>query len=180
MTTALTGAVELLDRSLAFTRVALARIETVPVTTPTPCHGWSVAQLLHHMDDGLDVWTEAATGTVRLTSTTGRSRLDSIRLKACSLLGWWIDHPAGPVGVGDRWLPADVLVGVAALEITVHGWDLRVAAGLPDPVPTALARPLVEVARAHVPDGLPCLAPPVTPAPTVTESALLLGLCGRT
>lgn len=182
MTTALAGAVELLDRSLSYTRVALAEVADVPGATPTPCRGWPVTRLLHHMDDALDAYTEAATGSVSLVPTTDRPRLELIRAKACALLGWWVDHPVGPVGVGDRWLPAEVLVGAAALEITVHGWDLRVAAGRPVPVPLDLARPLVDVARQHAGPAIPCLAPRATnatPVTGVTESAVLLRLCGR-
>ncbi|QZY29052.1 maleylpyruvate isomerase family mycothiol-dependent enzyme [Nocardioides coralli] len=182
MTTALAGAVELLDRSLAWTRVALAQVEPVPGTTPTPCHGWSVAQLLHHMDDGLDAYTEAATGQVALRPTPGQSRLDSIRLKACALLGWWVDRPAAEVDIGDHRLPAEVVLGAAALEITVHGWDLRQAAGEPAPIPEALARPLLEVARAHGAVRPPCLSP-VSATPRVPDDSgswRLLAWCGRT
>lgn len=180
MTAALASAVELLDRSLAYTRVALAGVDQGDPTRPTPCHDWPLGKLLAHMEDTLDACTEAATGRVSLAPTAGRSRLDAIRLKACALLGWWLEHPAPAVAIGDRWLPADVLVGAAALEITVHGWDLHRAGGRPVPVPAALAGPLLAVAR-DVADAErpPCFAAPVPMAPGATESQRLLALVGR-
>lgn len=180
MTTALAGAVELLERSLAYTRVALAAVEHVPAVTPTPCQGWPLHRLLAHMEDGLDAYTEAAAGRVSLTPGVDEARLDAIRSKACALLGWWLDHPVGTVAVGDRWLPADVLVGAAALEITLHGWDLHVTGGRPTPVPEELAVPLLAVARTAAPGAQPCFGPPVAVSPAATASGRLLGFAGRT
>jgi uncharacterized protein (TIGR03086 family) len=181
MTAALAGAVELLDRSLSYTRVALAEVAGNRDTDETPCRGWPLARLLAHMDDALDAYTESSTGRLSLTPSSGRAGLDSIRTKACDLLAWWLERPVAGVTIGDRWLPADVLLGAAALEITVHGWDLHRTSGRDVPVPDDLAGPLLDVARAVVPgDRLPCFAPPVPVAPSATASERLLGLAGRT
>ena len=181
MTTALAGAVELLDRSLSYTRVALAEVADNRDSDPTPCHGWPLSRLLAHMDDALDAYTESATGRVSLVPTRGRPPLEAIQLKACALLGWWLDRPATDVALGDRWLPADLLVRAAALEITVHGWDLHRTGGRATPVPEELAGPLLAVARAvGAVDPLPCFAPPVPVAPDATGSQRLLAFVGRT
>lgn len=178
MTTALSSAVELLDRSLAYTRVALAEVEDLPAATPTPCRGWTLAQLLAHMDDGLDAYTQAASGRV-LLAPSGRSRLDLIRGRACALLGWWLENAdRDTVVLGDHELAADVLVGAAALEITLHGWDLHATAGHPVPVPDRLAGPLLVVAAAHQHERMPCWGAPLAPA-TDTEPDRLLGRLGR-
>ena len=152
MTLALTGAVELLDRSLAWTRGGLALVTPDRLGDPTPCAEWDLAALLHHMDDGLDAFTEAATGTVSLVPTAGVPRLESIRAKACALLGWWCEHPPDDVRVGDLPLPAGLLVGTAALEITVHGWDVHQALGTGRRLPEALAEALLPVAALTVGD----------------------------
>jgi uncharacterized protein (TIGR03086 family) len=153
MTLALAGAVELLDRSLAWTRSGLALVTPDRLGVPTPCARWDLASLLHHMDDALDAFTEAATGDVAIVATAGAPRLESIRAKACALLGWWIDHPPGDVRVGGLHLPAGLLVGAAALEITAHGWDVHQALGTGRRLPEALAEELLPVAAQTVGDG---------------------------
>lgn len=180
-TTALAGAVELLDRSLAYTRGALAGVRPVHLGLVTPCRGWPLAVLLAHMDDSLDAWTEAATGRVSLVRTHGTAPVPAIRDKACALLGWWLDHPPEQVGVGDLRLRSETLVAAAALEVTLHGWDLRATLGDPVPVPDDLARPLLAVAR-HVvgeQDRTGCFAPPVPPSPAASSSRQLLAFLGR-
>jgi len=152
MPLALTSAVELLDRSLAYTRGALALVTPDRLGDPTPCEHWDLAALLGHMDDALDAFTEAATGSVSLVPTVGASRLESIRAKACALLGWWCEHPPPTVQVGGAALPADLLVGTAALEITVHGWDVHQALDTGKPIPEQLAGVLLPVARVTVGD----------------------------
>jgi uncharacterized protein (TIGR03086 family) len=143
---ALTGAVELLDRSLAWTRGGLALVTPDRLGDPTPCDRWDLAALLLHMDDALDAFTEAATGSVSLVPTAGVPRLESIRAKACALLGWWCEHPPDDVRVGELPLPAGLLVGTAALEITVHGWDVHQSLGSGQRMPEALAEELLPVA----------------------------------
>lgn len=180
MTAALSSAVELLERSLSYTKVALARVQGAADAAVTPCHGWPLTRLLAHMDDALDAWTESSTGRLTLAPSTGLARLDSIRTKACLLLGWWLEQPPAAVAVGTRWLPADVLVGTAALEITLHGWDLHRTAGHEVDVPPDLAGPLLEVARGVVPgDRLPCFGPPRPVAPDAPAPQQLLALAGR-
>jgi uncharacterized protein (TIGR03086 family) len=179
--TALAGAVELLDRSLAWVRPALSAIRPDDLGRRTPCRDWPLAVLLCHMDDGLDAWTEAATGRVSLVPTPAPSPVHAIRDKACALLGWWLDHPPEEVGIGDLVLPAQTLVAAAALEVTLHGWDVHATVGEAVPVPADLARPLLRVAH-HVvtaADRDGCLAPPVTPVPAATDSERLLAFLGR-
>jgi len=150
VSTALTGAVELLDRSLAWTRGGLALVTPDRLGDPTPCARWDLAALLHHMDDALDAFTEAATGEVSLVPTAAAPRLESIRAKACALLGWWCEHPPDAVRVGDLQLPSGLLVGTAALEITVHGWDVHRSVGSRRPLPDELAADLLPVAALTV------------------------------
>ena len=181
MTTALTGAVELLDRSLAYTRGALALVTPDRLGDPTPCAEWHLAALLHHMDDALDAFTEAATGSVSLVPTSEAPRLESIRAKACALLGWWCEHPPPTVQVGGAALPADLLVGTAALEITVHGWDVHQALGTGQPIPEELAGVLLPVAGVTVGDRdrPERFAAPVPVHDDAPASRRLLGLLGR-
>ncbi len=72
VTTALAGAVELLERSLGYTRMALAGVTEASLRTRPPAVTGRLCDLLAHMDDSLDAFTEAAGGSVALTPTRGR------------------------------------------------------------------------------------------------------------
>ncbi|WP_299053492.1 TIGR03086 family metal-binding protein [uncultured Nocardioides sp.] len=168
---ALDVAVELLERSLGHTRMALAAVRPVHLARPTPCDRWDLDDLLWHMDDALDAFTEAASGRVlpavarpavarpavarpAALAPEGASgveaRLGRLQRKACHLLGLWSAPSSAPVLVGGLPLPAERLVGAAALEITVHGWDVSQATGEARPIPSDLATALLPVAAAAV------------------------------
>ncbi len=157
---ALSGAVELLERSLSYTRVMLADVRPDNLDRPTPCAGWTLGHLLAHMEDALDAFTEAAAGRVEVDPAPETdTRVDALREKACALLGaWTAARPAAAgsagseqVAVGDLGLDAPLLVATAALEITVHGWDVGQSTGRRTRIPDELARGLLTVAQ-HVID----------------------------
>ena len=77
-------------------------------------------------------------------------RTDSLRRKACALLGAWSSQPPEQVAVGNQTAPTAVVASAAALEITVHGWDLAQAIGRAMPIPETLAASLLPVAGALV------------------------------
>lgn len=152
MTTTLDGSVELLERALGYTRSRLADVHDGVLDRPTPCAGWTLADLLTHMDDALDAFTEAAGGSVDVHGgTRARSRVAAITQKACALLGAWAGPSPGDVVIttqrGRLDLASGLLVATAALEVTVHGWDVGQSTGAAAPVPAALAHDLLPVAR---------------------------------
>jgi uncharacterized protein (TIGR03086 family) len=174
-------ALELLERSLGYTRVALSTVGP-DRSGPTPCAGWSLADLLTHMDDGLDAFLEAAGGAVRVeVPRTHGADLAALQSKACRLLGVWQSQSLPMVVVGDRQLPAGLLVSAAALEITVHGWDVARATGTHHDIPEHLARALMPVAHAVVTpdDRTERFAPPARTPPDATSAQVLLGYLGR-
>ena len=183
MSGALDGAVELLDRSLAYTRVALADVRPELIARPTPCAGWDLGRLLAHMEDALDAFTEAAAGRVEVAPLPPlESRVDALREKACVLLGAWTGAArSGPVAVGDLGLDAPVLVATAALEITLHGWDVSQATGHRAPVPDDLARGLLDVAVAVIGPGDrgPRFATPRPAGPDAPYGERLVAWSGR-
>jgi uncharacterized protein (TIGR03086 family) len=174
-------ALELLERALSYTRMSLATVGP-DRTGPSPCAGWSLADLLGHMDDGLDAFLEAAGGVVgvEVPRRTGTD-LEGLQRKACHLLGVWSAPTPSHVVVGDRPLPASLLVSAAALEIAVHGWDVGRATGAGHDLPDDLACALLPVAR-HVvsPDDRPdrFAAALLRPA-GAGWSGQLLGFVGR-
>lgn len=184
MTARLDVGVELLDRSLAYTRVALAQVAPTSMARRTPCARWDLGALLAHMDDALDAFLEAAGGSVGTDRAAPRPAVpvvDSLREKACTLLGTWSrDGRTGPrtVDVGGVPVDAALVVGAAALEITVHGWDVATALGLDHPVPEALAVALLPLARDVAPLGR--FADPLLVLPDADPGTRLLAAVGRT
>jgi uncharacterized protein (TIGR03086 family) len=151
----LDGSVELLERALGYTRVQLTGVHDHLLDRPTPCVGWSLADLLAHMEDALDAFTEAAGGAVEVRVRGGAAgHVTVIQEKACALLGSWSGPAPGDVvirgGHGGLDLDSSLLVATAALEVTVHGWDVGQSTGSRTAFPDDLARSLLPVARAVV------------------------------
>jgi len=200
-------AVELLERAVGYTRGTLAHVTDDRLDHPTPCAHWRLADLLDHMADSLDAFTEASSGLLPLhpapapgvgQGRVGSGRVDSgrvvprggpgagarvelLRTKACALLGAWSAPAARRVVLDDRTLDADLLLRAGALEIAVHGWDVGQATGVDVPLPDALARDLWPVARALIDDGDRGgrFGPPTVWTGTATPSGSVLGFCGR-
>ncbi|MGG5259869.1 maleylpyruvate isomerase family mycothiol-dependent enzyme [Phycicoccus avicenniae] len=177
---------ELLERSLAWTRGALAGIGDDEAGARTPCAAWTLADLLVHMVDSLEVVTELSLGRLALAGPPPASRrpevlAEHLRLLGCALLEGWLraDRPSA-ADVGGALLDADVAVEVGALEIAVHGWDVARARGLATPFPPLLAAALLPVAVRRVPavGRHPRFAPPLRPAGT-GPAAMLLAHLGR-
>jgi len=180
-------ALELLERALGYTRVSLTSVGPRR-SGPSPCAGWSLADLLAHMDDGLDAFLEAARGAVlvpvggQLPRRRAGADLDVLQAKACDLLGVWSARKAPPhIVVGDRPAPTGLIVSAAALEIAVHGWDVGQATGDARELPEDLARALLPVAREVVsPEDRPeRFAAPLAAPPGARSSATLLAFLGR-
>lgn len=172
----LDDAVELLDRALAYTRGALAGVTDADLGRATPCERWDLGRLLAHMEDALDAFAESAGGTVSTTAVVpAQVRVASLQRKACALLGAWSGQRPTAVRVGDQWVATESVVAVAALEITVHGWDVGVATGRGNPIPQDLARRLLPVARGNVAsdDRGTRFGEPLPPGPRSADAELL-------
>nr|WP_237448447.1 TIGR03086 family metal-binding protein [Nocardioides flavescens] len=143
---------------MAWTRVVLAEVRPAQLARSTPCPSWRLGDLLVHLADGLDAFTEAAGGRVALTPAPrpldplGADLADAVRERASALLGAWAAQPppGGRVGVGDGVLPGSSLVVIAALELTVHACDVARAIGQPTAPPEPLAADLLAVAQAVI------------------------------
>jgi uncharacterized protein (TIGR03086 family) len=148
--------VELLERALGYTRGALLHVRPEHLPRPTPCAAWTLDQLLDHMHDALDAFTEGAGGTIDVAPPPRALdvRVATLQARACGLLGAW-SAPGAPqvVDVGGLPVPTAVLARAAALEITTHGWDVAQATGRRTPVPADLARELHPVGVALVADA---------------------------
>lgn len=141
-------AVELLDRALAYTRVPLNQVTDADLSRPTPCDQWNLGQLLAHMEDALDAFAEGSRGAVDLDDRTpALVRVRNLQTKACALLAAW-SRPAPPtVRIGEYDVATELVALTAAIDITVHGWDVARAVGADLPIPPRLARDLLAVAE---------------------------------
>lgn len=180
-------ALELLERSIGYTRVQLQVITPAMLCRPTPCADWSLATLLDHMADSLDALTEAAdlrAVALSLPSVPPLSPVDAVerlRERACSLLGAWSAVADDEdVSVGDRALSSSLLACAGALEVAVHGWDVSQTTGAREPIPVALARDLLTWADVLVTDAdRPSRFDHPLEGPSVGPSSRLLRFLGR-
>ncbi|MEO9322578.1 TIGR03086 family metal-binding protein [Nocardioides sp. C4-1] len=147
--------VELLERALVYTRAALLYVRPVHLFRPTPCADWDLDRLLDHMHDALVAFEEGAAGEVAPEPPPHALdvRVATLQAKACDLLGAWSGARTTLVRVGGMPVPTSVVVRAAALEITVHGWDVAQATGHRSPLPPDLALMLHPVAAALVDDA---------------------------
>jgi uncharacterized protein (TIGR03086 family) len=144
---------DLLERAVSYTRTSLQLVAGAELHAPTPCRGWDLLTLLHHMNDSLAAFTDAADiGYVDLVPVRGEADalalqvlVDRLRSRACALLAAWSHHPGpGQVQVADRAMRSDLLAAAGSLEIAVHGWDVARACGVDRPLPASLARELLD------------------------------------
>jgi uncharacterized protein (TIGR03086 family) len=188
----LLGGAALLERAIGYTRTCLQLVSPEHLSRPTPCADWDLLTLLHHMDDSLAAFTDAAEiGYVDLLPVrSGESAEDAalviverLKRRACATLGAWAEHPdASPVAVANRTLRSDLLAAIGSLEIAVHGWDVARACGADRPLPAALALELLDVVPLVVgeADRPHRFAEPVDVLVHARPSTRLLAAVGRT
>ena len=181
---------ELLERAVSYTRASLSMVTAADLGRSTPGREWRLGELLRHMDDSLQALHEAgATGQVRLrpgldpaVGEPGLSVVESLRRRACALLGAWsLLHAEAQVVVSGRVLPASLVALTGALEVAVHGWDVARACGVDRPLPDELARSLLAAAPALISaeDRGQRFAPAVPVAAWASASSRLLAHTGR-
>jgi len=102
-----TDPVELLERAIGYTRGTLQGVTDGMLGRPTPCAGWTLADLLSHMADSLDALTEASRGVIEIgPPPPAAAGVDVLRDKACHLLGAWSNPHATEARLGHARLRA--------------------------------------------------------------------------
>lgn len=174
--------VELLERSLAYTRAALATVGPEHLCLPTPCDLWRLGDLLAHMEDALDAFAEGAGGAIGLHSRAPApltARIAALQTKACALLGAWLAARTAYVDVAGHRVAVDTIARLAAVEITVHGWDVGRTTGHAAPIPEQLAAALLPTATALTLEHPAGFAPPAPVTAAHSPSDHLLAILGR-
>jgi uncharacterized protein (TIGR03086 family) len=149
---------ELLRQAIEYA-LASADLVTRPLlTSPTPCAGWSLDMLLSHVSESLDALAEGLTRGMVSLMPTATAELDAepagMRTRSARLLTAIQDAPAGSlIAIADHDLPDSLLVCAGAIEVTVHGWDISAACGVPRVIPADLASTLLDTAPVLLPDS---------------------------
>ena len=174
--------VELLERAVAYTRGALVTITPGHLHLPTPCAEWRLADLLAHMEDGLDAFAEGAAGSIGLRpAPTARlpDLIASLQTKACGLLGAWTSIETPVVEIGGHPVAVATISRLAALEVSVHGWDVARTTGYDVAVPDDLADALLPTALAVALEQTNEFGPPIPVSADAAPSRRLFALLGR-
>lgn len=183
----MTTDVVLLRRAVDYALNAIDTVTPDLLSRPTPCSEWNLRMLLSHACESVAALQEGLDrGRVSLLSTEDdEAAADVIRFLRRSVTrlldAWTVARDERIIAVADLRIPLPLMAGTAALEVTVHGWDVFQAGGHDRPIPSGLAADLLSVARLLVPDnnrrGL--FDPPVPMSPTAGPSDVLLAFLGR-
>lgn len=181
----------LLEPAVGYALAVVQAITPDLLPQPTPCAGWDVRMLLRHASESLAALHEGIdAGQIGLRPVPDDPAGDPaqvFRYRASRLLSTQAGaSPPGAdveeaIAIADRQLTLGVLIGVGALELAVHGWDLSRACGRREPIPGTLATCLLDISPLLVPrtDRHPLFGPPVTVPPLAIPSDQLVAYLGR-
>lgn len=188
--------VGLLERAVSYAVGSLRLVEAADVDGPTPCRGWSLRDLLDHLDDSLQALQEGVDGRIGGTSPytadvdlgvdVGRDGdvdvVRRLRDRARQVLGAWMTRPlVEEITIDGCAVSTASVVGAGAVELTAHGWDVAQACGMPLRIPGALATDLLPWAwRLVRPVDRPGrFGPKLLVAPDASDETRLLAFLGR-
>ena len=114
---------------------------------PTPCEGWTVRDLVHHVvggnamvvvladggsaDEGRAVFDGTGLGDDVATQFAESAALQAAAFAGEGALGRIFHHPAGD-------MPGEVVLGFRIGDLTIHAWDLARATGGDETLPAEL------------------------------------------
>ena len=157
------GAVTLLASAISYALGACVQVARREMTLPTPCTDWDLKALLAHLAASMaDLESALRTGHLdpepddpatpdpddpTIPALDGDDPVELLRDRAANLLFACYAHhgPDQFVLVGDLPLPAEIVTCTGAVEIAVHGWDVRAARGRGAPIPPALANRMLRL-----------------------------------
>jgi uncharacterized protein (TIGR03086 family) len=179
----------LLEPSISYALRAVVAVTPELLSSPTPCREWDLRMLLRHASESLAAIAEGIeTGCVGLDPAAEHGDLAADPARAfrdCAgrLLDAWTSpgHQRRVIEIAGCPLAASVMAGAAALEVSVHGWDISRACGQRQPIPRTLATGLLAIAPLLIPraDRHPLFAAPVAVPATAGPSDQLAAFLGR-
>jgi uncharacterized protein (TIGR03086 family) len=143
------GEIMLLASAISYALAACVQVAPGEMTLPTPCADWDLEALLAHLAASMaDLESALRTGHLDLepddaatSDPDGDDPVELLRDRAANLLFACYAHhgPDRFVLVGGLPLPVGIVTCTGAVEIAVHGWDVRAARGRGGPIPPTLA-----------------------------------------
>ena len=124
------------------------------LTLPTPCDGWTVRDLINHMN----------AEHVAICDGAVPDESDP-RAEFCRIAARWVAFFDTTMGRAVRIpkmgadIPSEIMLSVHLADMVVHRWDLTSAIGSPCPVPEALLDAAAEVAEVATANGGPLVGP---------------------
>lgn len=119
-------ALSVLSRGLDQTARLLGEVPEDRLADPTPCHEWTVADLVDHLVRAAGGFALSVRGEDVDWSTptphVGSDRVDAFRAGAADLLAAWHEKGTEGPSIGPDWQSA---------EMAVHTYDLAAALGRP-------------------------------------------------
>jgi uncharacterized protein (TIGR03086 family) len=155
---------------------------------PTPCASWDLRMLLDHLNESVGMLAEGlATGSLSAEPAPAApdaitDRVVTLRLRCARLLTACRTAPAGQlVTLGAYDLTASLMSCAGAIEVAVHAWDIAAACGSRQPIPSALAERMLQIAPLLVTDATRAglFADPVPAPASTTPGDRLVALLGR-
>jgi uncharacterized protein (TIGR03086 family) len=159
----------LLDEAISYALGAVHAVTAQRLDGPTPCADWTLRALLLHVADSLAALCDGlGTGRLDLVGSSASSA-SALTAASCSLadaLGAALDDPVAslrgqaarlrgvqaavaeqrrPVLIAGAALDARIVLGVGAVELAVHGWDIWRTCGVQRPIPPELALELAGI-----------------------------------
>jgi uncharacterized protein (TIGR03086 family) len=190
-------AITLLASAISYALGACAQVVPGEMTLPTPCTDWDLEALLAHLAASMaDLESALRTGYLDLEpddpgapdpdpgapDADGDDPVEVLRDRAANLLFACYAHhgPDRFVLVGGLPLPAGIVACTGAVEIAVHGWDVRAARGRGDPIPPALATRMLRLGPLLVTGREGLFGTPVQVPSQASPGDQLVAYLGRT
>jgi uncharacterized protein (TIGR03086 family) len=159
---------------------SLSAATAVPRGAPTPCSEWDLRALATHVadvSDGLSVCLSTGAFVMPEPLDSADDPVERAGARVASLR----DDLHRAVSPGTDAPGLTFALHGAAIEMTVHGWDLARAADREATIPPDLAQDVLALASSRIPserDGLP-FGPVVPMEDTAGPAERLLGFMGR-
>ncbi len=152
----MTGSVDALSfdrQALALIRADIASITDTEMTLPTPCDGWTVADLLTHMNRE----NAAICGEGQDAGADPRNRFPSTVDRWLAFFSRAGDSVRVPKLAAD--LPSQSVLATHAVDMLIHRWDLARARGRTLDTPATMLPYAHSVADLVTADGSPLTGP---------------------
>ena len=171
---------------------AVAGVPAAGWAGASPCADWSVAQVAQHAAMDQLLYASSVGGIAKPEGDAFQPSgewagdpvstvEDAIAACAAAFAEVAADAEGIAVPLPPFAVPATIAEGAAALDAAVHGWDIAVATGQPNPLTDPLARTLLSVASQLVEPlrGWGAYAPAIEPAADADDTTRLLNYLGR-